>query len=163
MFQAIIPPTIGTRKTSKSIISTYDARAPKFLRLRSSQTVGIVAGVSTTVYGIPSCQTVKKARAALEKAGIDHDFVDFRETPPKRAQIETWVAKFGANAMRNTSGGSYRALGEEKKSWSDKRWTAEFAKDAMLLKRPIIEVNGEPVAVGFRQPEQVLQSIRASA
>ena len=61
------------------------------------------------------------------------------------------MAAFGAKAMRNTSGGAYRALGDEKKTWSDARWQEAFAADPMLIKRPIVEKDGVPVAVGFRE------------
>ena len=101
------------------------------------------------VYGIPTCGTVKKARAWLDQEGLAHRFVDLRATPPGRAQIETWIATFGAAAMRNTSGGSYRALGPEKDGWDDAAWAAAFAADPMLLKRPIVERDGRPVAVGW--------------
>ncbi len=45
---------------------------------------------------------------------------------------------------------SYRAIGEEKKTWSDaRRWIEEFSKDAMLLKRPLFVKEGKAVKVGF--------------
>lgn len=113
-----------------------------------------------TVYGIPSCGTVKKARAALSAAGVEHGFVDFRETPPARAQVDRWVAAFGAPAMRNTSGGAFRALGAEKDGWTEAQWAAAFAADAMLIRRPVIERDGAPVAVGFRDGEAVLRALR---
>ena len=60
--------------------------------------------------------------------------------------------------MRNTSGKSYRALGEEKKTWNDARWIEEFSKDAMLLKRPLFVKEGQAVLVGFRTKEAELQA-----
>lgn len=101
------------------------------------------------VYGIPSCGTVKKARAWLDAAKRPYRFVDLRETPPSRAQVEAWVAAFGTKALRNTSGGSYRALGAEKDGWSDKQWTDAFAADPMLIKRPVVERAGAPCVVGW--------------
>ncbi len=52
--------------------------------------------------------------------------------------------------MRNTSGQSYRALGEEKKDWTDAQWVDAFSRDAMLLKRPLFVKDGIAVLVGFR-------------
>lgn len=106
--------------------------------------------MSLTLYGIPSCGTVKKARAWLDARGIDHTFVDFRTVPPTRAQIDTWVEAFGAKALRNTSGGSYRALPDDKSGWSDAVWAEHFAGDPMLIKRPVVERDGRPVRVGWR-------------
>ncbi len=53
---------------------------------------------------------------------------------------------------------SYRALGEEKKTWSDARWIEEFSKDAMLLKRPLFVKEGKAVLVGFRGSEAELKA-----
>lgn len=111
-----------------------------------------------TIYGIPSCGTVKKARSWLDSAGVAHTFVDFRATPPSRAQVDTWVAKLGARALRNTSGGSFRALGPEKDGWSDTRWAEAFAADPMLIKRPVVEKDGVPVLVGWNLSDADLRA-----
>ena len=106
-----------------------------------------------TVYGIPSCGTVKKARAWLEGRGVSHTFVDFRESPVGREHVERWVDALGARALKNTSGQAYRALPDDKADWDDATWTERFADDPMLVKRPVIEVDGRPVMAGFRSPE----------
>lgn len=106
-----------------------------------------------TVYGIPSCGTVRKARAWLSDAGLPFTDVDLRSTPPDRARVEAWAAVFGARALRNTSGGSYRALPADRDDWSDAAWIDAFARDPMLIKRPVIERDGQPVLVGFNLPE----------
>jgi arsenate reductase (glutaredoxin) len=108
------------------------------------------------LYGIASCGTVKKAKKWLEARGIDYEWCDFRKTPPSGTQVAQWTASFGATKMRNTSGGAYRALGDEKKSWDDERWTAAFTADSMLIKRPIIERDGVPVMVGFRGDDDLI-------
>ena len=105
------------------------------------------------VWGIPSCATVKKARAFLTRRGMDHHFADLRATPPSSSTIELWAAAFGAKALRNTSGGSYRALGPDKDAWSDAQWIKAFAGDPMLIKRPVIERDGKPLMVGFQNDD----------
>lgn len=107
------------------------------------------------VYGIPTCGTVKKARKWLDDRGIAHTFVDLRATPPNASQVRAWVATFGARAMRNTSGGAYRALGPEKDTWDDEAWIRAFVADPMLIKRPVIERDG-PVLVGFAASDEEL-------
>lgn len=114
--------------------------------------------MSITVYGIPSCGTVKKALAWLGAAGLPHRFVDFRATPPSAEQVAAWVAAFGAPAMRNTSGGAYRALGPEKDTWDAAQWTRAFAADPMLIRRPVVERGGVPVCVGWRLSEAELHA-----
>lgn len=61
--------------------------------------------------------------------------------------------------MRNTSGQSYRALGEEKQTWTDAQWIDAFSSDAMLIKRPLFVQDGTAIAVGFKETvlEQALK------
>ncbi len=105
-----------------------------------------------TLYGIPTCGTVKKARKWLDQRGIAYEWVDFRATAPEPERVAGWMAKFGFKPMRNTSGGAYRALPAEKKQWGGAEWLPRFQADAMLLKRPVVEIDGEPATVGFEEP-----------
>ncbi len=108
--------------------------------------------MNLTLHGIPTCGTVKKARKWLDARSIPYTFVDFRSSPPSREQVARWVEHFGARALRNTSGGAYRALGPEKKTWDDARWLEAFLADPMLIKRPVVEIDGAPALVGFKEP-----------
>ena len=108
--------------------------------------------MSVTLYGIPSCGTVEKARKWLDQHGIAYTWVDFRTTAPEPERVAGWMAKFGWKPMRNTSGGAYRAQPAEKKGWGDAEWLPLMQADPMLLKRPVVEIDGEPAAVGFREP-----------
>lgn len=114
--------------------------------------------MSVTVYGIPNCGTVKKALAALKQRGQDVEFVDFRQTPLSPARVARWVQFFGNRALRNVSGGSYRALGPEREDWSDDQWIEAFVLDPMLLRRPIVEQHGAPLLVGWAHTEAELDS-----
>jgi arsenate reductase len=102
-----------------------------------------------TVYGIPNCGTVKKALGELRARGLDVAFVDFRQTPVDADRVARWVAHFGNRAMRNTSGGSFRALGPERETWTDAQWAAAFHADPMLVRRPVVERDGAPWMVGW--------------
>lgn len=110
------------------------------------------------IYGIPNCGTCKKALKWLDDNQVEYEFINTKEQPPSRQQIEDWVAALGAKPMRNTSGGSYQALGDEKQTWSDARWVDAFAQDAMLLKRPLFVKDGSAVLVGFRAKEDEICS-----
>ena len=61
--------------------------------------------------------------------------------------------------MRNTSGGAYRALGDEKSDWSDAKWTLRVCPRCHVDQAPIIERNGLPVLVGFRGTDESLEEI----
>jgi arsenate reductase len=110
------------------------------------------------VYGIPNCGTCKKALTWLDSNQIPYEFVDTKSHPPAETEISEWVKVLGSKSMRNTSGQSYRALGDEKQNWSDAAWVEAFAKDVMLLKRPLFVKDGKAVLVGFRAREEVLQA-----
>ncbi len=102
-----------------------------------------------TVYGIPTCTSVRKARAWLDANGHAHDFVDFRATPPSEARVSQWIARLGSRPLRNSSGSAYRALGPERDAWTDSEWTSAFAANPMLIKRPVVERDGIALQVGF--------------
>jgi arsenate reductase (glutaredoxin) len=116
--------------------------------------------MSIQVYGIPNCGTCKKALAWLEANRIAYEFINTKENPPSGDAIANWVKSLGSKPMRNTSGQSYRALGPIKDSWTDAEWIDAFAKDAMLLKRPLFVKDNQAVAVGFRNPEDVRQKLQ---
>ncbi len=105
------------------------------------------------IYGIPNCGTCKKALAWLETQGVDYEFVNTKEQPPTLSMIQSWVSTLGSKPMRNTSGQSYRALGDQKQTWTDEQWADAFAANAMLLKRPLFVRDGVAVLVGFRAKE----------
>ncbi|GAB4186802.1 MAG: Spx/MgsR family RNA polymerase-binding regulatory protein [Coleofasciculaceae cyanobacterium] len=113
--------------------------------------------MSIQVYGIPNCGTCKKAFKWLEDNSVEYEFINTKENQPTREMIQKWVESLGSKAMRNTSGQSYRALGDQKNAWSDEQWVEAFAKDAMLLKRPLFVKDGTAVLVGFRDKEDVIR------
>ena len=118
-----------------------------------------MSDVDVVVWGIPSCSTVKKARAFLDDNGVAHRFADLRATPPSREAVARWVKAFGNKAMRNTAGASYRALPSDKETWADAQWIASFAADPMLIKRPVIEKDGAALVVGFK-PDELRRALR---
>jgi arsenate reductase (glutaredoxin) len=108
---------------------------------------------SIEVYGIPNCGTCKKAIKWLEDNNVDYQFINTKDNPPSTTMIENWVKTLSSKAMRNTSGKSYRDLGDDKKTWTDQQWIQAFAADAMLLKRPLFVKDNRAVLVGFRASE----------
>lgn len=113
--------------------------------------------MSLEVFGIPNCGTCKKACQWLESQGVEYDFVNYRDHPPSVETLSAWVAKLGAKALKNTSGKSYRQLGPERQQWSDEEWLEAFARDPMLIKRPVIVKDQEAIIAGFRIQEADLK------
>ena len=112
--------------------------------------------MSLKIYGIPTCTTVKKALKWLDARDVEYDFVNTKEEAPTAEMIQGWVEALGSKPMRNTSGKSYRSIGEEKRTWSDAQWVEAFSQDAMLLKRPIFVRDGDAIFVGFRGTDEVI-------
>jgi len=114
-----------------------------------------------TVYGIPNCSTVKKARAWLDAQGLPYVFHDFKKQGVPAAQLDNWIAAIGWEALINRQGTTWRKLEEPvKQSIQD----ATSGKTLMqqypsVIKRPVYERNGALIGVGFT-PE--LTSILAS-
>jgi arsenate reductase len=106
--------------------------------------------MSLQVYGIPTCSTCKKAFQWLATNQIPYEFINTKDNPPSRAMVQAWVQTLGTKPLRNTSGQSYRALGEEKQTWTDEQWIEAFSQDAMLLKRPLFVKDDQAIAVGFK-------------
>ena len=103
------------------------------------------------VYGISTCSTCKRALAWLRERGIPHTWIDTRQSPPSRADVRAWVSTLGNRPLRNTAGQSYRALDPRvRESQDDERWVEAFAADPMLLKRPLLVMNGQATLVGFQ-------------
>jgi arsenate reductase (glutaredoxin) len=111
------------------------------------------------VYGIPTCGTCKKTFQWLADHGVEYEFINTKINPPTRSMITDWVDSLGVKAMRNTSGQSYRSLGDEKHNWTDEQWIEAFTQDAMLLKRPLFVKEGKAVLVGFRNSEDLVSWI----
>ncbi len=104
-----------------------------------------------TVYGIPNCDTVKKARAWLTAQGLDYTFHDFKKLGVPEAQLDHWMQQVGFEKLVNRKGTSWRALDVATQvSVVD----ADSAKRVILLnpslvKRPVVVWGDSRVTVGF--------------
>lgn len=87
------------------------------------------------VYGIPTCETTKKALKALQRAGKDVRFHDIRAEPLSTAQIDRIVQEFGPRAV-NTQSTTYRGFNDFLKA-SDAE--AQIAAAPTVMKRPVIQ------------------------
>jgi Spx/MgsR family transcriptional regulator len=103
-----------------------------------------------TLYGIPNCDTVKKARRWLQLRGVEHRFVDFKKQAPSAAQLEHWAAGVGWERLLNRQGSTWRGLDDQvREGVTD----ASSACNVMLahpstIKRPVVEIGGRLI-VGF--------------
>jgi arsenate reductase len=104
----------------------------------------------TTLYGIPNCDTVKKARAWLSEAGVEHAFHDYKKSGVDREMLRGWVEAHGWEKVLNRAGTTFRKLPEGERADLD----AEKAVSLMLaqpsmIKRPVLDL-GDRVEIGFK-------------
>lgn len=115
-----------------------------------------------TLFGIPNCDTVKKARDWLETQSIPFRFHNFKKEGLTQAQIETWLAHIELDVLINRKGTSWRALSEEQKSLANDREGAIqlMLAQPSLIKRPVLQIEDgglKHLGLGFK-PE-IYQSI----
>lgn len=103
-----------------------------------------------TLHGIPNCDSVKKARAALEAQGLDHRFRDFKKAPPTAAELARWADALGWEALLNRRGTTFRGLGEAERADLDReRALALMQAHPSLIKRPVVETADGRVTIGL--------------
>jgi len=103
------------------------------------------------LYGIPNCDTVKRARAWLAEQGIAHDFVDFKKAGVPTDHIDAWLQAAGWEKLLNRQGTSWRKLDEATRSAVTDAATARAVMLAQpsTIKRPVVEWPDGSITVGF--------------
>ncbi len=103
------------------------------------------------LYGIPNCDTVKKARAWLDQQGIAHQFIDFKKQPASVPQLKAWAAQAGWQTLLNRAGTTWRKLDEatQQLALDEAGALALMATHSSLVKRPVAEWPDGSLTVGF--------------
>jgi len=105
------------------------------------------------LYGIPNCDTMKKARTWLASHGIDYQFHDYKVEGADRAKLAHWAKVVGWETLLNRAGTAFRKLPDESKQNLDERKAlALMLAQPAMIKRPVLET-GRSVVVGF-SPEK---------
>jgi Spx/MgsR family transcriptional regulator len=104
------------------------------------------------LFGIPNCDTVKKARTYLESRAIPFEFVDFKKSPPTSESIELWQKAFGGLPV-NTKGQTYKKHAEEYEALSEKAKIAFICKNSSMIKRPILQKDKTVLSFGFDEKD----------
>jgi len=106
--------------------------------------------MTVTIYGITTCDTVRKARAWLDGKGVAYRFHDFRKDGLDAKTLGQWLDALGWEAVLNKAGTSFRALPEADKAGLDRaKAAALILANPTLVKRPVLETGAE-VLVGFK-------------
>ncbi|MEY3293134.1 MAG: hypothetical protein RJB12_905 [Pseudomonadota bacterium] len=103
-----------------------------------------------TLYGIPNCDTVKKARVWLDQHGVAFDFHDYKKAGIDRLRLEAWVAEHGWETMLNRAGTTFRALPDaDKADLNAGKAVALMLAQPSMIKRPVLDL-GDRTLVGFK-------------
>lgn len=102
-----------------------------------------------TLYGLPNCDSCKKALAWLKQHGIAHVFVDYRAQPLTGVQIQLAATAIGWDRLINRASTTWRQLPEAEKSSADAAaWLALVQRHPTLIRRPLL-IDGPHIAAGF--------------
>ena len=108
-----------------------------------------------TLFGIPNCDTVKKARAWLTAQGVDYQFHDFKKQGVPVERLDTWMNAVGWEKLLNRQGTTWRKLDATTQATAvDAKSAAKLLiLNASLIKRPVVEWADSPssadISVGF--------------
>jgi Spx/MgsR family transcriptional regulator len=108
--------------------------------------------MSTVIYGISNCDTVKRARAWLTEHGIEHRFHDFKRDGLPEAELERWLAALGWERLLNRAGTTWRKLDEARRdSVVDTASAAALMRaQPSVVKRPVVQWRDGALTVGFK-------------
>jgi Spx/MgsR family transcriptional regulator len=105
----------------------------------------------TVLYGLPTCDTCRKARKWLDRFGVAHTFVDYRANPVPAATLKAWAQQLGGwEKLVNKSSTTWRNLLPQRKDpQSDPEWTLLLKEYPALIRRPVVVLEDGSVHVGF--------------
>ena len=106
--------------------------------------------MTITLYGIPNCDTVKKARVYLDGRGVAYHFHDYKKAGIEKADLERWSKQVGWEKLLNKAGTTFKKLPDADKTDIDEtKAIALMLANPSMIKRPVVE-DGETLLVGFK-------------
>ncbi|MGD9837518.1 MAG: ArsC family reductase [Afipia sp.] len=115
--------------------------------------------MATTIYGIKNCDTMKKARAWLDKHGVAYGFHDYKAEGIDKERLARWSKAVGWEMLLNRAGTTFRKLPEaDKENLTERKAMALMLAQPSMIKRPVLEIGGKTL-VGFK-PENYAAEIK---
>lgn len=109
--------------------------------------------MTIALYGIANCDTMKKARAWLDQAGLAYRFHDYKKHGVDSARLAEWVERAGWERLLNRAGTTFRKLSDADKTDLDAaRAVALMIAHPSAIKRPVLEM-GDRLLIGFSEDE----------
>jgi len=105
------------------------------------------------VYGIPNCDTMKKARQWLQAHELDYQFHDYRKDGVDSTKLQQWIKQVGWELLLNRRGTTWRKLDEKTRdNINEKSAIKVMLENPAIIKRPVL-VKGKKILVGFNEAE----------
>jgi arsenate reductase len=105
---------------------------------------------TVTLYGIKNCDTMKKARAWLDDAGVAYAFHDYKSAGIDAATLKGWAKAVGWETLLNRAGTTFRKLPDaDKDGLTEVKAVALMLAQPSMIKRPVL-VRGGEILVGFK-------------
>ena len=102
------------------------------------------------LFGIPNCDTVRKARKWMESQGITHAFIDLRADTPPAQKINEWLSTVGPDRLINRRSTTFKQLSQsDKTALENGDAVSVLLTQPTLIKRPVLEWNNA-VSIGFK-------------
>lgn len=107
------------------------------------------------VYGIPNCNTVKKARTWLSDNGLSYEFHDFKKQGITAEKLHEWCTVFGWEKVLNKKGTTWRNLSPEVQGQVKDEGTAiaVLLENQSAIKRPVVEQDGKAILISFDEED----------
>ena len=117
--------------------------------------------MSIVLYGIPNCDTVKKARAWLAGNSLAYQFHDFKKQGVPAERLREWIAQCGWEWLVNRQGTTWRKLDTKEQAAVTDAASAQALMQAhpSVIKRPVVEW-GDEITVGFDPAAWALRARR---
>jgi len=105
------------------------------------------------LYGIPNCDTMKKARKWLKANGVDYEFHDYKKLGVAEEKLQSWVKQAGWESVLNKRGTTWRKLDDTiRKSMDEASAIKAMLDNPSMIKRPILE-SGSTLLIGFNEAD----------
>ncbi len=108
-----------------------------------------------TIYGIPNCDTMKKAMTWLNAHQVAFVFHDYKKLGITGSKLKEWCKSAGWETLLNRKGTTWRALNasEQERIITEKAAIQLMTEHTSAIKRPVLEKDGKLVAVGFNEAQ----------
>lgn len=115
--------------------------------------------MTTTIYGIKACDTMKKARGWLDEKGVAYAFHDYKSAGIDAKTLDGWAKKVGWEKLLNRAGTTFRKLPDaDKADINEAKAMALMLAHPSMIKRPVLE-HGRDLIVGFK-PEDYAAKVK---